>query len=57
MVVDEVDGVEMDSAVGFNARTLLVLRSKTSPETRLSNEDLQVRVQCLLLVNRFLDCV
>ncbi|XP_060794490.1 DNA fragmentation factor subunit alpha [Neoarius graeffei] len=40
--LDVVDGTEVDSAVGFNARTLLVLKSKTSPETRLSNEELQM---------------
>lgn len=48
-VLDGVDGIEVDSAVGFNARTLLVLKSKTSPETRLSNEELQVREQCLFI--------
>ncbi|KAB5546126.1 hypothetical protein PHYPO_G00068550 [Pangasianodon hypophthalmus] len=41
-VPDEVDGIEVDSAVGFNAKTLLVLKGKTSPETRLSNEELQM---------------
>lgn len=48
-VLDEADGVEVDSAVGFNARILLVLKGKTSPETRLSNEELQVRDQCLFI--------
>lgn len=42
-----VDSTEVDSAVGFNSRTLLVLKSKTSPETRLSNKELQVRDQRL----------
>lgn len=41
-VQDEMDGVKGTSAVGFNTRTLLVLKGKTSPETRLSNEELQV---------------
>lgn len=45
--LDMVDSTEVDSAVGFNSRTLLVLKSKTSPETRLSNEELQVRNQRL----------
>ncbi|KAG7323699.1 hypothetical protein KOW79_013401 [Hemibagrus wyckioides] len=40
--LDVVDSTEVDSAVGFNSRTLLVLKSKTSPETRLSNEELQM---------------
>lgn len=40
--LDEADGIELDSAVGFNARILLVLKGKTSPETRLSNEELQM---------------
>lgn len=48
-MLDEADGVEVDSAVGFNARILLVLKGKTSPETRLSNEELQVRDQCLFI--------
>ncbi|TSP79485.1 DNA fragmentation factor subunit alpha [Bagarius yarrelli] len=38
----EVDGTERASAAGFNTRTLQVLKSKTSPETRLSNEELQM---------------
>ena len=38
----EVDGMEVDSASGFISRTLMVLKGKTSPETRLSTEDLQV---------------
>ena len=40
--VDLLDGMEVDSASGFMSRTLMVLKGKTSPETRLSTEDLQV---------------
>lgn len=40
--VDVPDGMEVDSASGFMSRTLMVLKGKTSPETRLSTEDLQV---------------
>ncbi|XP_059188260.1 DNA fragmentation factor subunit alpha [Centropristis striata] len=40
----EVDGMEVDSASGFMSRTLMVLKGKTSPETRLSTEDLQAVV-------------
>ncbi|KAK3519336.1 hypothetical protein QTP70_024765 [Hemibagrus guttatus] len=40
--LDMVDSIEVAAAVGFNSRTLLVLKSKTSPETRLSNEELQM---------------
>ncbi|MEQ2252723.1 hypothetical protein ILYODFUR_024706 [Ilyodon furcidens] len=42
--VDLPDGMEVDSASGFTSRTLMVLKGKTSPETRLSTEDLQVVV-------------
>ncbi|XP_029011946.1 DNA fragmentation factor subunit alpha [Betta splendens] len=42
--VDVLDGVEVDSASGFTSRTLMVLKGKTSPETRLSTEDLQLIV-------------
>ncbi|XP_015233607.1 PREDICTED: DNA fragmentation factor subunit alpha [Cyprinodon variegatus] len=42
--VDSPDGMEVDSASGFMSRTLMVLKGKTSPETRLSTEDLQVVV-------------
>ncbi|XP_072223452.1 DNA fragmentation factor subunit alpha [Leuresthes tenuis] len=38
------DGMEVDSASGFLSRTLMVLKGKTSPETRLSTEDLQMVV-------------
>ncbi|XP_068453826.1 DNA fragmentation factor subunit alpha [Clinocottus analis] len=41
---EEVDAVEVDSASGFMSRTLMVLKGKTSPETRLSTEDLQMVV-------------
>ncbi|XP_075950840.1 DNA fragmentation factor subunit alpha [Anarhichas minor] len=39
-----VDAMEVDSASGFMTRTLMVLKGKTSPETRLSTEDLQMVV-------------
>ncbi|RVE70408.1 hypothetical protein OJAV_G00064180 [Oryzias javanicus] len=42
--VDMPDGIEVDSASGFMSRTLMVLKGKTSPETRLSTEDLQMVV-------------
>ncbi|XP_029363248.1 DNA fragmentation factor subunit alpha [Echeneis naucrates] len=42
--VDMVDSVEVDSTSGFMSRTLMVLKGKTSPETRLSTEDLQMVV-------------
>ncbi|KAG7227075.1 hypothetical protein INR49_022422 [Caranx melampygus] len=42
--VDMPDGMEVDSASGFMPRTLMVLKGKTSPETRLSTEDLQMVV-------------
>nr|XP_046253237.1 DNA fragmentation factor subunit alpha [Scatophagus argus] len=42
--MDEPDGMEVDSASGFMSRTLMVLKGKTSPETRLSTEDLQMVV-------------
>ncbi|XP_074501224.1 DNA fragmentation factor subunit alpha [Sebastes fasciatus] len=41
---DEVDAMEVDPASGFMSRTLMVLKGKTSPETRLSTEDLQMVV-------------
>lgn len=37
-----VETMEVDSGSGFVSRTLMVLKGKTSPETRLSTEDLQV---------------
>lgn len=39
--MDETDGMEVDSGSGFMSRTLMVLKGKTSPETRLSNQELQ----------------
>lgn len=42
--MDLTDGMEVDSASGFMSRTLMVLKGKTSPETRLSTEDLQMVV-------------
>lgn len=43
-VMDTLNGSEVDSASGFMPRTLMVLKGKTSPETRLSTEDLQTVV-------------
>ncbi|KAM3872396.1 DNA fragmentation factor subunit alpha [Diretmus argenteus] len=42
--MDVLDGTEVDSASGFMTRTLMVLKGKTSPETRLSTEELQMVV-------------
>lgn len=39
---DDADLTEVDSASGFMSRTLMVLKGKTNPETRLATEDLQV---------------
>ncbi|XP_028308462.1 DNA fragmentation factor subunit alpha isoform X2 [Gouania willdenowi] len=41
---EEVTLTAVDSASGFMPRTLMVLKGKTSPETRLSTEDLQLVV-------------
>ncbi|XP_074537701.1 DNA fragmentation factor subunit alpha [Halichoeres trimaculatus] len=41
---DVTDSMDVDSASGFVCRTLMVLKGKTSPETRLSTEDLQMVV-------------
>lgn len=41
---DVPDGMEVDAASGFMSRTLMVLKGKTLPETRLSTEDLQMVV-------------
>lgn len=38
----DADLTEVDSATGFMSRTLMVLKGKTNPETRLSTMDLQV---------------
>lgn len=43
--VGEDAGDEVDSVSGFMTRTLMVLKGKTSPETRLSTADLQVKKQ------------
>jgi len=40
--LDETDGVQVEAAAGFNSTTLMVLKDKKYPETRLSNEELQV---------------
>ena len=40
--MDVPDGTEVDAVSGFITRTLMVLKGKTSPETRLSSEELQV---------------
>nr|XP_020472825.1 DNA fragmentation factor subunit alpha isoform X2 [Monopterus albus] len=42
--IDVLEEVEVDSACGFMSRTLRVLKGKTSPETRLSTEELQMIV-------------
>lgn len=42
--VGEDRGDEVDSVSGFMTRTLMVLKGKTSPETRLSTADLQLVV-------------
>lgn len=43
--LDEADGEGAESDSGFCSRTLLVLKGRTSPETRLSNEELQMVVK------------
>lgn len=48
--MDMLDGMEVDSASGFMPRTLMVLKGKTNPETRLSTEDLQVVFTLVLCV-------
>lgn len=40
--LDETDGVQAEAAAGFSSTTLMVLKDKKYPETRLSNEELQV---------------
>uniref|UniRef100_A0AAV2LY09 CIDE-N domain-containing protein n=1 Tax=Knipowitschia caucasica TaxID=637954 RepID=A0AAV2LY09_KNICA len=42
--LDVPDGMEMDVESGFLSRTIMVLKGKTVPETRLSTEDLQLVV-------------
>ncbi|KAK7132448.1 hypothetical protein R3I93_018858 [Phoxinus phoxinus] len=43
--LDETDGVQVEAAAGFNSTTLMVLKDKKYPETRLSNEELQMVVR------------
>lgn len=54
---DDADLTEVDSATGFMSRTLMVLKGKTNPETRLSTEDLQVMLanSSLILMLIFLE--
>ncbi|XP_051518226.1 DNA fragmentation factor subunit alpha-like [Myxocyprinus asiaticus] len=40
--LNETDGVQVESVAGFSSRTLKVLKDKTQPETRFSNEELQM---------------
>ncbi|XP_073679658.1 DNA fragmentation factor subunit alpha [Garra rufa] len=40
--LDETDGVQVEAAAGFSSTTLMVLKDKKYPETRLSNEELQM---------------
>ncbi|XP_043079962.1 DNA fragmentation factor subunit alpha-like [Puntigrus tetrazona] len=40
--LDETDGVQVEAAAGFSPTTLMVLKDKKYPETRLSNEELQL---------------
>ncbi|KAJ8371089.1 hypothetical protein SKAU_G00111170 [Synaphobranchus kaupii] len=42
---EETDGTAVASSTVFIPRTLMVLKGKTSPETRLSNEELQMVVK------------
>lgn len=43
--LDETDGVQVEATAGFSSRMLMVLKDKTHPETRLSNEELQMLVR------------
>lgn len=43
--LDETDGVQVEAAAGFSSTTLMVLKDKKYPETRLSNEELQMVVR------------
>ncbi|KAK9954139.1 hypothetical protein ABG768_016235 [Culter alburnus] len=43
--LDETDGVQVEAAAGFSSTTLMVLKDKKYPETRLSNEELQMVVK------------
>lgn len=40
--LDETDGVQVENTAAFSSRMLTVLKEKKHPETRLSNEELQV---------------
>lgn len=40
--LDETDGVQVEAAAGFSSTTLMLLKDKKYPETRLSNEELQM---------------
>ncbi|XP_050952292.1 LOW QUALITY PROTEIN: DNA fragmentation factor subunit alpha [Labeo rohita] len=42
--LDETDGVQVEATAGFSSTTLMVLKKKKYPETRLSNEELQMVV-------------
>lgn len=43
--LDETDGVQVEAAAGFSSTTLMVLKDKRYPETRLSNQELQMVVR------------
>ncbi|KAI7794237.1 DNA fragmentation factor subunit alpha [Triplophysa rosa] len=43
--LDETDGVQVETTAAFSSRILSVLKHKTHPETRLSNEELQMVVR------------
>ncbi|XP_016377907.1 DNA fragmentation factor subunit alpha-like [Sinocyclocheilus rhinocerous] len=40
--LDETDGVQVEAAAGFRSTTIMLLKDKKYPETRLSNEELQM---------------
>lgn len=40
--LDETDGVQVEAAAGFSSTTLTLLKDKKYPQTRLSNEELQM---------------
>ncbi len=40
--LDETDGVQVEAVAGFSSSMLMALKYKKYPETRLSNEELQV---------------
>ncbi|XP_056589382.1 DNA fragmentation factor subunit alpha [Triplophysa dalaica] len=43
--LDETDGVQVENTAAFSSRMLTVLKEKKHPETRLSNEELQMVVR------------